>query len=352
MTLCDLLTVAVSHSASDLHLTVGAPPTLRVLGTLQGLAHPPITPDDTERMIAEVLTEVQRARLKDVGEVDLSFSLAEVGRFRLCVYRRVGGFCSISARVLTARPRPLTSLHLPDVVAGFSAYESGLIVVTGPAGSGKSTTLAALVDHMNRHLYRRIITLEDPVECLHEHGRCLIDQREVGVDTASFAQGLRAALRQDPDVIMIGEVRDADTLDTVLTAAETGHLVLTTLHTGDAVQAIDRIVDAFAATRRQQVRSQLAGALRAVVAQMLVPASGGRELLPIVEILINTPAIANLIRSDKGQQIRSLMQTGRAQGMQTMETAAREAVMSGRTQSDALWGASFTGGTFCAHELL
>ncbi|MCY0875065.1 MAG: PilT/PilU family type 4a pilus ATPase [Firmicutes bacterium] len=330
MTLRELLALAVTKGASDLHVTAGAPPTLRIAGQLHPLLLSAVSVVDTNGMIEGILSPRQQHDLDERGEVDFALTLPEIGRFRICVFRQRAGAISVAARVLSQTPPPLEALSLPPALTTLVLRESGLIVITGPTGSGKSTTLAALLDYVNRHTRRRIITLEDPIEYLHEHVHCLIDQREVGTDTASFALGLRAALRQDPDVLMIGELRDQETMATALTAAETGHLVLATMHTGDAVQAIDRLVDAFAPSDRQPTRSQLAGVLTAVIAQSLVLGADDKTLTLLAEVLVNTSAIANLIRLDQGSQIRSAMQTGRSYGMQTMEMAYRDAVMAGR----------------------
>ena len=323
------LALAVEERASDLHVTVNAPPVLRVAGRLRACGNEALEADDTERMARALLAPEQWEILRARGEFDFSYSIPGVSRFRVNAYRQRGCY-SLAARVIPAAPPAFDSLGLPAAVRRFAERERGLVLVTGPAGSGKSTTLSALVAHINQTQERHIITLEDPIEYLHRHGRSLIDQREIGSDTASFAAGLRAALRQDPDVLLVGEMRDLETIATAITAAETGHLVFATLHTPDAPQAIDRIIDVFPPGQQQQIRVQLAGVLLGVAAQRLLPAADGRGRTVMAEVLVNTPAVANLIRTEKAHQIRTAMQTGGAYGMQTMEMSLRDLLQSRR----------------------
>lgn len=314
--------------ASDLHLTVGVPPYVRVKGELQPLAEfPVLTVDHLEALLDVVLPDKFRQRFDDTGDVDRSFGVAGVGRFRLNAFRQRGSaaFCF---RVIKPEVPSLDTLGLPPVITELCSLRDGLVLVTGPTGSGKSTTLAAMVDHMNRERSAVIITLEDPIEYLHKHNKCIINQREVGSDTVSFAASLRAALREDPDVIMVGEMRDNETVETALRAAETGHLVLSTLHTRGAAGTIERIVDSFPPHRQAQVRMQLGGSLRAVIWQQLVPTVDGR-IVAACEVLVATPAIRNLIREGRTHQIDATIETGARWGMQTMEAALDQLMMAG-----------------------
>ncbi len=325
----ELLVQAVETGASDLHVTVGSPPVLRVNGQLQMMNMPPMSVEDTYHMVKDLLAEQQWASLETVGQFDFSYSIPSVSRFRVNAYRQRGCY-SISARVVPTKIPAFSSLGLPESVLSMCARDHGLILVTGPTGSGKSTTLAAMIDWMNQTMRKRIITLEDPIEYLHRHNLCLIDQREVGMDTDSFASGLRAALRQDPDVLLVGEMRDLETITTAITAAETGHLVLATLHTPDAPQSIDRMIDVFPPGQQQQVRFQISSVLVGIVAQRLLPSADGQSRVAAAEVLVNTPAVANLVRSEKVHQIRTSMQTGKAHGMQTMEMSLRELALDKR----------------------
>lgn len=323
-----LLRRVVDMDASDLHLTVGVPPYVRVKGELQPLAEfPVLTVDHLEALLDVVLPDKFRQRFDDTGDVDRSFGVAGVGRFRLNAFRQRGSaaFCF---RVIKPEVPSLDTLGLPPVITELCSLRDGLVLVTGPTGSGKSTTLAAMVDHMNRERSAVIITLEDPIEYLHKHNKCIINQREVGSDTVSFAASLRAALREDPDVIMVGEMRDNETVETALRAAETGHLVLSTLHTRGAAGTIERIVDSFPPHRQAQVRMQLGGSLRAVIWQQLVPTVDGR-IVAACEVLVATPAIRNLIREGRTHQIDATIETGARWGMQTMEAALDQLMMAG-----------------------
>jgi len=323
MSLISLLELAVHSQASDLHITIGSPPVLRITGELQPLEMESLSAQDTLAMSREILTSTQQEFLETRGEVDLSYSLPGISRFRINVYRQRGCF-SMAVRVVPARVPSFESLQLPEAVRAFADRPKGLLLVTGPTGSGKSTTLASLIDYINQKQKKHIITLEDPIEYLHKHGRSLIDQREIGIDTMSFAHGLRAALRQDPDVLLVGEMRDLETITTAITAAETGHLVFATLHTPDAPQSIDRMIDVFSPGQQQQVRIQLANVLLGIVSQRLFAALDNKTRVAAIEILVNTPAVANLIRTEKVHQIRTSMQTGKIYGMQTMEMGMRD----------------------------
>lgn len=263
------------------------------------------------------------------GELDFSLQLPDTSRFRVNVYRQRGSV-SIAARVVGAVVPQLENLGLPPILAKLTEKQNGLVLVTGPTGSGKTTTLAALINHINRTARRHIITLEDPIEYLHHHDQSIINQRQVGYDTNGFAPALRAALRQDPDVILVGEMRDLETISTAITAAETGHLVFATLHTSDAVQTIDRVIDVFPTGQQRQIRIQLASVLQGVVSQRLIRKKDNQGRVAALEILLNTPAVANLIRSEKGHQIRSVMQTSKQLGMQTMDMHLRELLQTGK----------------------
>ncbi|PAD36429.1 type IV pilus twitching motility protein PilT [Terribacillus saccharophilus] len=329
----ELLITAMEIKASDIHMTVAVPPVFRVHGVLRRHHSENLTPADTEQMAKAILSEKLWERFKEVGEVDLSYSIPGVSRFRINVYHQ-RGCVSLAVRVVPRNVPTLEDLDLPDVLKVLSGKPQGLLLVTGPTGSGKSTTLAAMIHHMNTSMQRHIITLEDPIEYLHKHNQCIIDQREVGLDTDNFANGLRACLRQDPDVILVGELRDLETISTAITAAETGHLVLATLHTSSASQTIDRIVDVFPAEQQPQIRIQLASVLTAVLSQRLVRRSDGQGRKALTELLISTSAIKNLIRNGKMHQIPSIMQTSRDQGMHTMDMSIRKMVASGIVTMD------------------
>jgi twitching motility protein PilT len=330
----DLLRLAHGQGASDLHLTAGLPPVLRRNGLLQPLGGAPLGGEAIEGCIRQVLTDEQYATFTSRGECDRAYGLPGVSRFRLNAYRQSGS-AALAARVVPHRVPALAELGLPPAVVALVERQQGLVIVTGPTGSGKSTTLAALVDHLNETKRLHILTLEDPIEYVHAHKRSMVNQREVGSDTAAFGQGLRAALRQDPDVILVGELRDLETMRTAVAAAETGHLVLTTLHTPDAPQAVDRLIDMFPPEQQRQIRMQLAAALAGVVAQRLLPRPDGQGRVAAFEVLVNTPAVANLIRTEKVHQIRMVMQTGRSHGMQLLETHLQELLGRGLVTPEA-----------------
>jgi len=323
MSIVELLKEAVARKASDLHLTVDSPPAVRVNGALIRLESPPLQPDDTRRLLMEMLDDDQVRRFESEGEVDFAYSAAGLGRFRVNGYRQRGA-AAVAARVIGSELKSLRALGLPETLGNLARRPRGLVLVTGPTGSGKTTTLAAMIDLVNREFAYHIITLEDPIEYLHHHQTSIVNQREVGTDTQSFGSGLRAALREDPDVVLVGEMRDLETVSTALRAAETGHLVLATLHTNDAAQTIDRVVDAFPPHQQEQVRVQLGNCLEGIVAQRLIPRQDGRGRAVAVEILVATPAIRNLIREGKTHQIASSIQTGSRHGMKTMDASLRE----------------------------
>ncbi|NQX63238.1 type IV pilus twitching motility protein PilT [Paenibacillus qinlingensis] len=324
----DLLKQAHETKASDLHLSVGSPPVLRVHGTLQLVGQVALTADETRSMAEVLLSAAQIERFQEAGEIDFSYELEGHSRFRINAYRQRGRV-SVAIRTIPTAIPSLEQLQLPSIISTLALKPQGLVLVTGPTGSGKSSTLAAMINYINRKEKKHIVTLEDPIEFLHTHASSIIDQREVGSDTKSFSNGLRAALRQDPDVILVGEMRDLETIAAAVTAAETGHLVFATLHTSDAPQTIDRIIDAFPAHQQGQIRVQLAAVLVAVISQRLFPRPGGQGRSCATEIMINTPAVGNLIRSEKIHQIKSVMQTGKNQGMHTLEMAIKEQIQQG-----------------------
>ncbi|MBE2911932.1 type IV pilus twitching motility protein PilT [Anoxybacillus flavithermus] len=323
-----ILRAAFELKASDIHLTVGIPPIFRINGDLKRYGQETLSPADTEQMAKAIVPEKLWPYVDEAGEVDLSYSLPGVSRFRVNVFKQ-RGCISLAIRIVPTKIPTLDELQLPDVLKKMVTKPQGLILVTGPTGSGKSTTLAAMIDYMNKTMRKHIITLEDPIEYVHKHGSCIIDQREVGTDTSSFANGLRAALRQDPDVILVGEMRDLETIQTAIIAAETGHLVFGTLHTSSAPATIDRIIDVFQPEQQAQIRIQLATVLVAVISQRLFPRAQKNGRIAATEILINNAAVANLIRNGKIHQIPSIMQTSRALGMHTLETSIKELVQQG-----------------------
>ncbi|MEK4126038.1 type IV pilus twitching motility protein PilT [Anoxybacillus sp. FSL W8-0382] len=323
-----MLRAAFELKASDIHLTVGIPPIFRINGDLKRYGQDVLSPTDTEQMAKAIVPEHMWTRFETDGELDLSYSLSGVSRFRVNVFKQ-RGCISLAIRIVPTKIPTLDELQLPDVLKKMVAKPQGLILVTGPTGSGKSTTLAAMIDYMNKTMRKHIITLEDPIEYVHKHDNCIIDQREVGTDTSSFANGLRAALRQDPDVILVGEMRDLETIQTAVTAAETGHLVFGTLHTSSAPATIDRIIDVFQPEQQAQIRIQLATVLVSIISQRLFPRAQKNGRIAATEILINNAAVANLIRNGKIHQIPSVMQTNRALGMHTLEANIKELVQQG-----------------------
>jgi len=324
----ELLEVASNSQASDLILTVEAPPTMRVNHDLVPIGAVKLSPQDCEALLYQMMNEEMAGRFEREGEVDFAYSISGVGRYRVNGFRQRGSV-GIVARIIPARIRSLQELGVPEVVASLARRPNGIILVTGPTGSGKSTTLAAMIDLLNTEKSYHILTLEDPIEYLHRHKRSIVNQREIGKDTKSYATGLRSALRENPDVILVGELRDLETISIAMTAAETGHLVMTTLHTCDAAQTIDRIIDVFPPHQQAQVRVQLAGTLQGVIAQTLVKRRDGQGRVGAYEILVATPAIRNLIREGKSYQIPTQIQTGGRFGMRTMEASLRELLASG-----------------------
>jgi len=318
MNLPDLLKATLELKGSDLHLSIGSPPQVRVDGHLRRLELPELTPDVIKSLCYSVLTDAQKKKFEETWELDIAFGLRGVGRFRCNVFNQKGAVAAVY-RLIPEKIRPLDELGLPPVLSELADRPRGLVLVTGPTGSGKSTTLAAMIDRINLAKHAHILTIEDPIEYLHQHKTSLINQRELHSDTQSFTMALRAALREDPDVVLIGEMRDLETMEAAMKLAETGHLTMATLHTNSAAQTITRIVDAFPAHQQAQIRTQLSLVLEGIVCQALVPKTGGQGRVAALEILVATPAIRNLIREDKIHQIYGTMQAGQEKfGMQTM----------------------------------
>ena len=324
-----VLTQARNLNVSDIHLTTGIPPVFRMHGTLKRYGDENLTPDMTKEIAKALMPEILWEQFLEKGEMDFSYSLSGVARFRVNSFHQRGSISHAFRTIPTEIPT-IADLQMPKTLANLAETPQGLILVTGPTGSGKSTTLAAMIRHINENLTKHIITLEDPIEYLHRHGSSIIDQREVGFDTGSFAAGLRAALRQDPDVVLVGEMRDLETISTAITAAETGHLVMATLHTSSAASTIERIIDVFPAGQQAQVRTQLAGILKAVVSQRLLPTADGTGRIAATEILINNPAVANLIRTEKVHQIPNVILTNRSFGMHMMVSSVQELLANGK----------------------
>ncbi|MDO5297659.1 MAG: type IV pilus twitching motility protein PilT [bacterium] len=322
-TMDELLRTTVELGASDLHLSVGLPPILRISGKLVPAEYPRLAPDDTKRLMYSILNDKQKEKFEKTWELDCSHGVRGFGRFRVNVFRQRG----VVGATLRSIPSSIPSrqeLHLPKVIEDMVNRPHGLILVTGATGQGKSTTLACMLDLINSENNYHILTIEDPIEYVHPHKRSMVNQRELGQDSMTWSNALRAALREDPDVILVGEMRDLETIAGTLTAAETGHLVFSTLHTSDASQTVDRIVDVFPQFQQQQIRIQLATVLEGVLSQQLVPHSSGTGRVPAVEILVCTSAVRNLIREGKSHQIYNAIQTGSKHGMQTMEQALLE----------------------------
>jgi twitching motility protein PilT len=336
----DLLKIMIEKGASDLHLTTASPPRLRVDGKLVPLDHPPLTPVETKSLCYSILTDAQKHKFEEHSELDLSFGVKGLSRFRGNVFMQRGAVAG-AFRTIPFEIRTFKDLGLPEVMNELVKKPRGLILCTGPTGSGKSTTLAAMIDRINSERYEHIITVEDPIEYLHGHKKCLINQREVSADTASFKDALKYVLRQDPDVVLIGEMRDLETIEAALTVSETGHLTLATLHTNSAVQTINRIIDVFPAHQQEQIRVQLSFVLEGVLSQQLIAKRSGKGRVLAVELLIPNPAIRNLIREDKVHQIYSTMQTGQTKfGMQTMNQSLIELYTKGHISYEDAIGRS------------
>ena len=328
MTIEELLITAKEHKASDVHITVGLPPKMRINGILVDMDYPRLLPADTEAVISTMMNDKRLKQFEELGEIDFSYSIPQTGRYRVNVFHQRGSMAASIRLVSTKIPLP-EELGIPKSVVDLYQRKRGLVLVTGPTGSGKSTTLASIINKANENLTDHIITLEDPIEYIHHHNKAIVNQREVGMDTLSYANALRAALREDPDIILVGEMRDLETISTAITAAETGHLVFSTLHTIGAASTIDRIIDIFPTNQQQQVRVQLAMVLEGVISQSLLPIASGNGRVAAFEVMLASPAIRSLIREAKTHQIQSTIQTSRALGMITMDDALYELYASG-----------------------
>jgi twitching motility protein PilT len=340
VTLRQLLEDMVTKRASDLHLTAGVPPTFRIDGRIEGSEYEVLTPEACASLAYSVMSDDQRKKYETTKELDFSFGIKGLSRYRANVYVQRGVVC-MAIRQIPFDILPMEKLGLPPVVKEFTNRQKGLVLLTGPTGSGKSTTLAAMLDKINSTRQAHIMTIEDPIEYIHHHKKCIVNQREVGADTSSFPTALKYVLRQDPDIILIGEMRDLETIEAALTIAETGHLVFATLHTNSTYEAINRIVDVFPSDQQKQILTQLAFTLEGVVTQQLIPKSRGGGRVMCAEVLVCTPAIKAVIREAKTHQIYSLMQAGQKFGMQTMNQALLQAVLDkALTPEDALDRAS------------
>lgn len=323
LTIADLLQVAYDRGASDLHVTVGIPPKIRINGVLVNMDFPVMKPDMIEELLCSTFSPYTKKVFDEKGEVDFAYSTPGLGRFRVNAFHQRGSFAFVMRLVGRVIPKP-EQLGIPKSVVELTAKKRGLVLVTGPTGSGKSTTLASLIDIVNEKYSSHIITLEDPIEYLYTHKKSVVNQREVGLDTVGFSQALRSALREDPDVILVGEMRDLDTIQIAITAAETGHLVFSTLHTTGAANTIDRIIDVFPPYQQQQIRIQLANVLESIISQQLIPTLDQKGRVAAFEVLHAVPAVRNLIREAKSHQIESIIQTNKKIGMQTMDDAIYE----------------------------
>jgi len=339
-TLPELLKTLVENDGSDLHIATNTPPQIRVHGHLRRLTNPDLQPADTKSLVYSVLTDAQKKRFEESNELDFSFGIRGLARFRCNVFNQRGAVGAVY-RVIPEKIRSLQDLNLPAVLGNLAERPRGLVLVTGPTGSGKSTTLAAILDKINQERHDHILTIEDPIEYIHQHKSCLVNQREVHSDTNSFGNALRAALREDPDIVLIGEMRDLETVEAALKIAETGHLTFGTLHTNSAAQTINRIIDIFPANQQSQIRTQLSLVLEGIVCQALLPKADGKGRVVSLEIMVPTPAIRNLIRDDKIHQIYGAMQTGQEKlGMQTANQSLASLYMRRQITLDTAMGSS------------
>ena len=327
MNITELLHITSDMDASDLHLTVGVPPTLRIHGLLTKLDYPVLNENDVYEMLYSVLSDEHRKKFERLKEIDFSLEIVNGARFRVNVFMHRRGIAG-AFRLIPEKLKTLEELGLPQKLEEFTKKPKGLVLVTGPTGSGKSTTISTLIDIINEKQRLHIITIEDPIEFIHHHKSCIIDQREVGLHTDSFSYALRSALREDPDVIMVGEMRDLETISMAVTAAETGHLVFSTLHTNSAAETVERIIDVFPAHQQRQIRIQLAESLQGVVTQTLLPNVDRTKRLPVVEIMVATPAIKNIIREERIHMIPAIIQASQQYGMQTMDQSIRQLFLS------------------------
>jgi twitching motility protein PilT len=325
----------VEKKASDIHLTVGVPIIYRINGKLIKIGGEALTPQMTEKMVKDILNDIQLKELMEKGEIDTSYSAPGVARFRVNVYKQRGSFC-LAIRIIPLNIPTMEELGVPPVARDLALMPRGLILITGPTGSGKSTTLATMIDLINREKNCHILTLEDPIEYLHRHNKSIVNQREIGNDSRSFANALRAALRQDPDVILVGEMRDLETISIALTAAETGHLVLSTLHTLGAAKTVDRIIDVFPPYQQQQIRIQFSSVIQGIISQQLFPRADGEGRVAAFEVMIATSAIRNLIREEKTHQIDTVIQTGAQYSMQTFDNSLLNLYKKGLIDRDTI----------------
>ncbi|MBM4054543.1 MAG: type IV pilus twitching motility protein PilT [Planctomycetes bacterium] len=335
MDVMELLTFAIKESASDVHISSGEPPMIRIHGDMRKVDMLPLDREDVHKLLYDILNDQQRKAYEEHYELDFAIAIKGIGRFRVNAFMQNRGE-SIVFRTIPEKIPLLEQLNMPAIVTELTKKEKGLILVTGPTGSGKSTTLAAMLDLINREYKCHILTIEDPIEFVHQSKNSLINQRELGSNTHSFSNALRSALREDPDVILVGEMRDLETISLALTASETGHLVLATLHTSSAPKTIDRIIDVFPAEQQQQIRTMLSESLQAVITQQLIKRKEGSGRIAALEIMIGTPAVRNLIRENKIAQIPSALQTGRQHGMQTMDQALIDLCRNGLVSKDAV----------------
>jgi len=336
MELNDLLFATKEKDASDLHITVGVPPVLRINGKLQKMNLPVLDENDVHEIVNEMLSEEQKNMYLRLHELDFSYELKNVARFRVNIFQHRRGE-GIACRLIPEKIKSVEELGLPEEIISFTDKLKGFVLVTGPTGSGKSTTLAALIDIINRERYEHVITIEDPIEFVHTHKNCIIDQREVGANTKSFSYALRSALREDPDVILVGEMRDLDTISMAVTAAETGHLVFSTLHTNSAAESIERMINVFPPHQQGQIRIQLAESILGVIAQTLLPTIDGEGRVPVVELMIATPAIRNIIREEKVHQMTTIIQMGKKEGMISLDQSLKILLSEGKiSREDAI----------------
>jgi len=333
MELDTILKTAIELGASDIHLVAGHPPTARIRTTMTALDYPVITPEGAMRMLQQMTGEDQMKAFEKVKDTDFSYEIPGLGRFRVNAHMQRGSV-GIALRTIQTKIPPLDSLNLPDVIQRLTYLPRGLVLVTGDTGSGKSTTLAAMINEMNQRYQKHIITLEDPIEYVMQSDKSILEQRELGADTPSFASGLRHVLRQDPDIILVGEMRDLETTAAAITAAETGHLVLSTLHTVNASQTVERIIDMYPADQQNQIRSMLANTLQAVVSQTLFKRVDEKGMVPAIEVMLATPAVRNLIREDRTFEIPNVIETNRALGMRSLDNAIAELYFNGMISKD------------------
>ncbi len=326
---------AIEMGASDIHITVGSSPVARINGELVNIGGELLEAEDIKTLVLEVLDEKQKIKLELSGELDLSYSVKRIGRLRINVFKQKNNY-SMAIRIVNSTIPNMEELGLPNVVKNLTKIRRGLILVTGPTGSGKSTTLASMIDQINHDRSGHILTLEDPIEYLHKHNKSIVNQREIGPDSDSFSNALRAALRQDPDVILVGEMRDLETISIAITAAETGHLVLSTLHTLGAAKTIDRVIDVFPPHQQQQVKIQLSSVIEGIISQQLLPTKDGNGRVASFEILMGTPAIRSLIREGKTHQIQTMLQTGIKHGMETMDMFLLKLYRAGKISTESL----------------